>query len=150
MDPVPPPFPNSPPSGTGARPITSVRQTLVLGAISLILLAQLVWVAPLLEPSFRQVKGGLPALTELTFATSRFARENVLAWGIFIAIPLLVPMLTTAMIWRPGISHVQLRLRQLVLGSLVTMVFALIAVTFVIGLFLGYIAMINSYMTPGR
>lgn len=148
MEPIPPPLPPRPlqyaDPGLNRRPITSIRQTITLGAISAILFAELMWVAPRMEQVFRDFKTDLPAVTQVTLYVSRFARNNILAWPVFLAIPLFVPMATTALIWRPGITPGQYRLRQFLFGSMITMLFALLAVAIVLGLFVAYISLINS------
>ena len=149
MPPVPPPLPprNIPyaqPPVLAKRPVTSIRQTVTLGAISLILIGELTYVVPAMEQVFKDFKSELPILTQMTLAASHFARNNFLAWPLFIAIPLFVPMLTTALLWKPGLTTIQLRVRHLIFGSLITTFFALIAVLLVVGLFVGYIGLIDS------
>jgi|GEM_PF-6299822 len=130
-----------------SRPITSVRQTITLGAISAILFGLLFFVAPKLEQLFKDFKAELSLLTRLTLGASHFVRDNVLAWPLFVAVPLLVPMFATAMTWRSDLSPAQFHLRRYLLGSFLTMIFAAVAVMMAVGMFVGYFSIIDSVGT---
>lgn len=154
MDHNPPPLPRPLDYSAGAhrvrRPVTSIRQTLVLLGITVILMVELTFVVPRLMTAYRDFNIELPALTRLTVGASEFVRSNPFSWAILISIPLFVPMLTTQLTYSADSSPAQFRLRRFLLGSLVTMLFGLIAVVFAIGMILPYFSMIDSLTNPSK
>jgi hypothetical protein len=82
------------------KPITSISLTIALGVIVVPLLATLVFVVPRFEQIFEDFHSGLPLMTLVLLYVSRCC-ANVYVFVSLLFVPVVVPILTTQLFWRP-------------------------------------------------
>jgi type II secretory pathway component PulF len=126
------------------KPITSVGLTIALAVLVVPLVGMLVFVVPKYAQIFKDFHTELPAATAVLLYVSRCCANVYVAAGLLL-VPVVVPILTTRLFWRP---HAPRRSgKQFAIVALVVVcVYALITVA----LFAPMIALIQTVSSPQK